>query len=98
VTDDHRADPEVVRLLTEVRDLLKVQGERQVEALAIQKERGEMLRAQQERATALADRAEATQLRAAGAVNLVRRFVPIVLVLVGIVIVMLMWVLLRYLR
>ena len=80
----HRADPEVVRLLTEMRDLMKEAADRQAEAVSLVRAQQELVRAQQE--------------RAAGALNLVRRGTPVVLGLIVIVLLLIFWLLMRYLR
>lgn len=86
----------IARLLEEIRDQQKLQLERQAEALALQKEQFQLVQKQYERATKIQDRAEALQDKSATLIKLVRRFVPVAMAVIVVIIVYLTWLLLRY--
>jgi uncharacterized membrane protein (DUF106 family) len=88
----------IARLLEEVRDQQKVQLERQMESLALQKEQHQLVLKQYEKAAKIQDRAEAIQDKSAKLINLVRRFVPVAMAVIVVIIVYLTWLLLRYSR
>ena len=88
----------IARLLEEIRDQQATQLERQAESLALQKEQFQLVSKQYEKAAKIQDRAEAIQEKSAGLISLVRRFVPIAMGVVVVIIIYLTWLLLRYSR
>ena len=88
----------IARLLEEVRDNQKVHLERQAESLSLQKEQFQILVKQHDKAKQIQDRAEAIQDKSAQLINRVRRFVPLAMAVVVVIIVYLTWLLLRYSR
>lgn len=88
----------IARLLEEMRDNQKTQLERQAEALALQKEQYQIFLKQQEKTAQIQARAEAIQDRSAQLINRVRRFVPLAMAAIVVIIIYLTWLLLRHAR
>ncbi|MFB3923713.1 MAG: hypothetical protein ACE145_18465 [Terriglobia bacterium] len=88
----------IARLLEEVRDQQKLQLDRQAEALELQKEQFQLVQKQYEKAAKIQDRAEAIQDKSAKLIGLVRRFVPVAMGVVVVIIIYLTWLLLHYSR
>lgn len=88
----------IARLLEEIRDQQKTQLERQAESLALQKEQFQLVSKQYEKAAKIQERAEAIQEKSAKLISLVRRFVPVAMGVVVVIIIYLTWLLLRYSR
>jgi hypothetical protein len=86
------------RLLEEIRDGQRTQLERQAESLALQREQHAILQRQAERSERIQDRAEQLQAKSAALVGGARRatavILPVIVVLIGIV----AWLMLRFLR
>jgi hypothetical protein len=88
----------IARLIEEMRDNQKTQLERQAEALALQKEQYQVFLKQQEKTAQIQARAEAIQDRSAQLINRVRRFVPLAMAAIVVIIIYLTWLLLRHAR
>ena len=88
----------IARMLEEMRDNQKTQLERQAEALALQKEQYQIFLKQQEKTAQIQARAEAIQDRSAQLINRVRRFVPLAMAAIVVIIIYLTWLLLRHAR
>ena len=89
------AESETVTLLRDIRDQQRLQLERQSEALAMQREHYEIAKRQFERAERLQERAEQLQVRSAGVVAFARKLLWVILPLIGFLVVILFWILLR---
>ena len=85
-------------VLEEMRDNQKMQLERQAEALALQKEQYQVFLKQQEKTAQIQARAEAIQDRSAQLINRVRRFVPLAMAAIVVIIIYLTWLLFRHTR
>ena len=88
----------IARLLEEVRDNQKAQLERQAESLSLQKEQFQIFLKQHEKTAKIQDRAEAIQEKSSQLINRVRRFVPLAMAVIVVIIIYLTWLLLRYSR
>ncbi len=88
----------IASILTEVRDNQKAQLERQAESLALQKEQFQLYLEQHAKTARIQDRAEAVQERGAQLVDNVRRFVPVLLFIVVILIAYVSWLIFRISR
>ena len=81
------SDDPVVRLLTEIRDVQRLQLARQEEALELQREQFAIFQRQSERAERLQDRAEKMQDKSAQVIGTARRalfvVLPILILLIG---------------
>ena len=78
---------QIVRLLEEVRDNQKVQLDRQVESLTIQREQYQVFLKQHEKTARIQERAEAIQDKSANLVSRIQRFVPIAIAAVFVLII-----------
>ena len=88
----------IARVLEEIRNNQQTQLERQAEALALQKEQYQLVLKQQEKTAQIQARAEAIQDRSAQLINRVRRFVPLAMAAIVVIIIYLTWLLLRHAR
>ncbi|MBZ5544573.1 MAG: hypothetical protein LAO07_12975 [Acidobacteriia bacterium] len=88
----------IAQLLEEVRDNQKAQLERQAESLSLQEEQFQIFLKQHEKTAQIQDRAEAIQEKSSQLINRVRRFVPLAMVVIVVIIIYLTWLLLRYSR
>ena len=82
----------MISLLAEIRDGQRLQLERQVEAMALQREQFALAQRQMERAERLQERAEQLQTKSADLVQTGRKAMGVVLVLLVAALIYLLWI------
>ena len=92
---DEQAATKLLRVLEEIRDNQRDQLARQAEAMALQREQYEVLKAERTRAAALQDRAEQLQAKSAQMIGMARKVTAILLPIVVALLIYLSWLIFR---